>query len=379
MAYPVENIINIATNLSPAGIGTANFGVGMFFANFDSTTTVGFAEGSFRDYTTLAEVAADFATSEDAYIAASAWFSALPRPRSFRILRRIEGDTAVQSINKAIAAGIWFYWFDFESGETATADAVTAIQAAGDASEKFFAFTATGALATAVRDPGVANDVCSAMVSQGSRRAMCFTHATARYAGLEAAAILSTINFSAINSTKTLEFKKLPGITAEDLSTTAYTAMMTKGAPFYTKVETGGQVDNGRVINSKSTSSFGEFIDDVFNLDAFVNALRVGLYNALANVAGKVPQTPAGQLYMNNAAAQVGEQYIKNGYLGEAQYVDEETGETKTTRGYRVITKPEAILSLSSADRAARKCAPVQIIIYRAGAIHAVDVTVDVI
>lgn len=379
MAYPVENIINIVTRIQPAGIGTANFGVGMFFANFDSTTDNTFAEGTFRDYTSPAAVAKDFAISEDAYLAALQWFSAIPRPVSFRIYRRVEDDTAVESINAAINAGIWFYWFDFEAGETASAAAVTPIQAAGDANEKFFAYTAVGALATAVRDPASTTDVCTAMVTQGSRRAMCFTHATNRYAGLEAAAIMSRVNFSAVDSTITLEFKKLPNVDAEDLGATAYTAMNDKGAPFYTVVETGGQQDNGRIINSKSTSTYGEFIDDVFNLDGFVNALRVGLFNALANKAGKVPQTPAGQLYMNNAAAQVGEQFIANGYLGEAEYLDEDTGETKLTRGYRILTKPEDILSISSADKAARKCAPIRIIIYRAGAIHAVDVTVDVI
>ena len=40
--------------------------------------------------------------------------------------------------------------------------------------------------------------------------------------------------------------------------------------------------------------------------------------------------------------------------------------------------KPEDILKLSDSDRNARKCAPVNVRIFRAGAIHAVDITVDV-
>jgi hypothetical protein len=146
---------------------------------------------------------------------------------------------------------------------------------------------------------------------------------------------------------------------------------------FYTQVETGGQVDNGRVINSTTHSTYGEYIDDVFNLDGFVNALKVGVYNALANTTSKVPQTPRGQQVLIDAAAQVGEQFIQNGFLGDREYVDPDDGETKISRGYEVLTKPEDIYDLSDANRAARKAAPIIMRIFRAGAIHAVDIQVD--
>lgn len=375
MAYQAENIINIVTYLTSAGLGTANFGAGMIFADSDSSTDNTFTTGTFRDYASPAEVAEDFDILSDPYLAAQAWFSAIPKPISLRIYLRIAAQTAVQSFNDAINKNIWFYWFDFETSLRATQADVLAVQAAADANGKFFAFTTNEA---AVRDPASSTDIVTKAVAQGNRRMFLLDHATAPYAGFELAAVFSRVNFSAADSTITGEFKKLPGITAENLNTTAYNAMKSKGAVFYTVVETGGQQDNGRVINSKTTSSFGEFIDDVFNLDAFVNFLRVALYNALANIPTKLAQTPAGQAVLNDAAKQVGEQFISNGYLGERNYVDDQTGETKLSRGYELLTKETEILDLSTADRAARKSAPIRMRVFRAGAIHSADVAVYV-
>lgn len=375
MAYPAEQIITIDTRISAAGLGAANFGAGMFFADFDDTTDTSFSQGSFRDYGSTAEGAADFNIASDTMAAMQAWFSALPKPKSFRVYRRIEGDTAVESLLDAINKRIWFYWFEFSTELRATAVDVLAVEAAGDANGKFFAYTSNS---SNVRDPAVTTDIVSQSVAQGSRRVFVLSHATAPYAGLELAAVFSRVNFSIADSTITGEFKKLPGIVAENLNQTAYGAMKSKGAVFYTQVETGGQVDNGRVINSKTTSAFGEYIDDVFNLDAFVNFLTVRLYNTLAGQTAKLKQTPEGQLELINAANQVGEQFVSNGYLGARNYVDPDDGKTKLTQGYEVLTTPNEILDISDEDRAARKPAPIRMRIYRAGAIHDVDVVVDV-
>ncbi|AFO47222.1 DUF3383 family protein [Pseudomonas putida] len=374
MPYPAENIINIVTNIRAAGLGTANFGAGMVFADFDSSTDATFAEGSYRDYGGVSAVAANFSIASDPYLAALAWFSAVPKPRSLRIYLRQENDSPVESLNDAINKRIWFYWFEFETTIRANDADVLALIAAGDAAGKFYAGTTNQA---DVRTPGLATDIVSKAKLQGSRRAFLLSHATAPYAGFELGAVFSRVNFNAANSTITGEFKKLPGIVAEDLTNTAYSAMKEKGAPFYTIVETGGQVDAGRVINSKSTSSYGEFIDDVFNLDGFVNTLTVNVYNALAN-AKKLGQTPDGQQVLIDAASQVGQRYIDNGYLGPRTYTDDETGEEKLSDGWLMLSKAEDILSILDAERSGRFSAPIRMRVFRAGAIHAVDITVDV-
>ncbi|MCE0989316.1 DUF3383 family protein [Pseudomonas putida] len=375
MPYPAENIINIVTNIRAAGLGTANFGAGMVFADFDSSSDATFAEGTYRDYGGASAVAANFNIASDVYLAALAWFSAVPKPKSLRIYLRQENDSPVESLNDAVNKRIWFYWYDFETTIRANDADVLALITAGDAAGKFYAGTTNQA---SVRDPSLSTDIVSKAKLQGSRRAFLLSHATAPYAGFELGAVFSRVNFNAANSTITGEFKKLPGITAEDLTQTAYSAMKEKGAPFYTVVETGGQVDSGRVINSKSTSSFGEYIDDVFNLDGFVNALTVNLYNALANIPTKLKQTPDGQQVLIDAAAQVGQRFIDNGYLGARQYTSDETGEEVLSDGYEILSKADDILDLTDAERSERLAAPIIMRLFRAGAIHAVDVTVNV-
>lgn len=375
MAYPAEDIININVLINSAGLGTSNFGAGMVFADFDSSSDAAFLGGTYRDYGTAAQVAEDFNIASDPYAAALAWFSAIPKPKTLRIYLRIEEDTPVESLNDAISKGIWFYWYEFETSIRAVDADVLALAAAGDAASKFFAFTTNQAT---VRDPSVTTDIVSKAFVQGSRRMFIVSHATEPYAGFELAAVFSRVNFNAANSTITGEFKKLPGIDAESLTPTAYSTMKSKGAIFYTVVETGGEKDMGRIINSKTTSTFGEYIDDVFNLDAFVNFERVALYNALAKVPTKLRQTPPGQQVLINAGSQVGEVFIDNGYLGERIFTDDETGEEKISRGYEMLTKAEEILRISDSERANRDSAPIRMRIFRAGAIHAVDLTANV-
>lgn len=375
MAYPAEEIININVLINSAGLGTSNFGAGMVFADFDSSSDVAFVTGTYRDYGSPAQVAADFDIASDPYAAALAWFSAVPKPKTLRIYLRIEEDTVVESFNDAISKGIWFYWYEFETSIRTSDTDVLALAATGDAANKFFAFTTNQAT---VRDPSVTTDIVSKAFTQGSRRMFIVSHATELYAGFELAAVFSRVNFNAASSTITGEFKKLPGIDAESLTPTAYGAMKSKGAIFYTVVETGGEKDMGRVINSKTTSAYGEFIDDVFNLDAFVNYERVGLYNALTKVPTKLRQTPSGQQVLINAGSQVGEVFIGNSYLGERIFTDDETGEEKLSRGYEMLSKAEDILLISDAERADRDSAPIRMRIFRAGAIHAVDLTANV-
>jgi hypothetical protein len=375
MAYPAEEIININVLINSAGLGTSNFGAGMVFADFDSSSDATFAEGSYRDYGSPTQVAAHFNIASDPYAAALAWFSAVPKPKTLRIYLRIEEHSPIQSLNDAISKGIWFYWYEFETSIRSDDAVVLALGAAGDAANKFFAFTTNQA---GVRDPAITTDIVSKAFTQGSRRMFVVSHATELYAGFELAAVFSRVNFNSANSTITGEFKKLPGIDAESLTPTAYGAMKAKGAIFYTVVETGGEKDMGRIINSKTTSSYGEFIDDVFNLDAFVNFERVSLYNALIKVPTKLRQTPSGQQVLINAGAQTGEKFIDNGYLGARLITDDETGEEKLSRGYEMLTKAEEILLISDAERAERDSAPIRMRIFRAGAIHAVDLTANV-
>lgn len=377
MSYPVENIIPITVRISPAGLNTANFASAMLFAKA-TDLPVGFTKNTKRVYFNLKSLAQDFATTTETYKAGAKWLGSTPAVQSLTVWGTDSADANVTAtLTKAFDAN-WWYWTFFTADVLAVSASVLAIAAFCENNNIMFVNDQTGALATAIRDPAVTNDIASQLNVLGYRHVFTPTHATDAYAGFALAKHFAVVNYSADNSTITGEFKKSPGVAAEDLSDTAYSTMQAKKAPFYSLLDLQGSTDAGRWLNTWTHSTYGEFIDDVVNLDAFINSLRVGLYNALANQPTKLAQTPVGQAVLIGAAKRVCEQYVRNNYLGPRNYIDPDTGLEAYTEGYVILTQPEDILDLSDEDRAQRKSAPIRIRVFKSGAIHICDVTVDV-
>ena len=379
MSYPASNIIRINTRISPAGLGNANFASAMLFAPEDELPS-GFAVDTYRTYFDLAGLSEDFADTSETYKAAQRWLGGIPATRELKVWGTADADaTQAATLNKARNM-IWWYWTMFTAPVLATAADVLAIAQWAEDNGSMFIDNQTGAAATAIRDPSVTNDIASQLTAAGYRHVYTAAHATDPYAGSARAKHFAAVNYSADRSTITGEFKKSPGVVAESLTATAYSAMQSgaKKATFYTVVDNQGSVDSGRWLNTITHSTFGEFIDDVINLDACVNYLTTSLYNALANQVTKLQQTPVGQAVLIGTARATLQQFIANGYLGPRNYLDPDDGLEKYTEGCEILTKPEDILDLSEADRDARKSAPLRIRLFRAGAIHIVDVDLDV-
>ena len=283
----------------------------------------------------------------------------------------------VQALTKAFDVA-WFYWIFFTAGVLADEDEVLEIASWAETNNVMFVNSQTGTAAGEIRDPADTSDIASQLNTLGYRHVFTVAHATDPYAGFALCKHLAVVNYSADNSTIDTEFKKSPGVAAEDLSDTAYATMKSKRVGFYSLLDLQGSTDQGRWLNTWSHSTYGETIADVVDLDAFVNSLRVGLYSTLANQPTKLAQTPVGQANLNGSAKRTGQQYIRNNYLGPRNYTDPDTGLEAYTEGYEVLTQPEDILNLSEADRAAHKSAPIRMRVFRAGSIRIVDVTVDV-
>lgn len=380
MSYPVDNIINILTRISPQGLAFANFGLATLFAP-ESELPVGFLPDTRKTYSSLPALSEDFASTTETYKAASKWLGGIPANNELIVYGVLDADADwTTTLNKA-RNQFWWFWSFFTVGVYAdVTNAVPDIADWSNSNEAMFPNCQTGAEAAKIRDPNDITDIATVLTTAGYRTTYTFTHATDPYAGIASAKWLAVVNYSADRSTITLEFKKLSGTAAESLTDTEYSAMLldTKKAVFYTKVDLQGSTDSGRIINTLTHSTFGEYIDDVVNLAAFVNSLKVTLYNTLSNNLTKVGQDPVGQSLLLDAARTVCEQYVANDYLGPRNYTDPDDGVNKFTTGYEILTKPEDILHLSDPDRAARKSAPIKIRVFRKGAIHHCNVTVDV-
>ena len=379
MSYPVDNIIPITVRISPAGLGFANFAEAVMFAP-EAELPVGFDPDTYREYTSLSALSVDFDDTTDTYKAMARWLGGIPATSNVKVWAVNDLDaTLTATLNKA-RNELWWFWSFFTADVYAVEADVIEIADWSEANESFFMDCQTGANATAIRDPGDSTDIASALTTAGYRYSATFSHASDPYAGIALCKWFASVNYSATNSTITGEYKKLSGVAAEDLTDTEYGAMTqdTKKCQFYSVVDLQGSTDNGRVINSWSHSSFGEYMDDVINLAAFTNFLQVTLYNTIANQPTKLGQDPVGQAVLIGAAKSICETFIANGYLGPREYIDPDDGQEKYTPGYEILTKPEDILSLLEPDRDARKAAPLRIRVFRKGAIHSVAVDIDV-
>jgi len=379
MSYPATNIIQINTRISPMGLGTANFASAVLFAP-KADAIAGFAEDTYREYFSLKSLGADFAPTTETYKAAERYLGGIPATRSLKVWVRATADTTWPETLIKASNVMWWYWSFFTKAVYASIPDVLAIAQWCESNGSMFVNNQTGANAVAIRDTAVNTDVATQLTTLGYRHAITICHATDPYAGNALAKHFAAVNYSAQNSTITGEFKKSPGVAAEDIPDTEYSSMMkaTKKAAFYTVIDNQGSVDSGRWLNTITHSTYGEFFDDVVNLDAMINALTVGLYNMVANQTTKLRQTPPGQAMLVGAARRVGEQYVGNAYLGPRNYMDPDDGITKYTAGYEILTKPEDILDLSDADRNARKSAPIRMRLFRAGAVHICQCDIDV-
>lgn len=379
MSYPATNIIRINARISPAGLGNANFASAMLFAP-QLELPVGFAPDTYRTYFTLVALSEDFDDTTETYKAAQRWLGGIPATRELKVYGAATADaTRVATLNKARNL-LWWYWTMWTAPILAVKADVLAIAQWCEDNTSMFIDSQAGASAAEIRDPADTDDIATQLTAAGFRHVYTAAHATDPYAGSALAKHFAAVNYSADRSTITGEFKKSPGVTAESLSGTAYTAMQSasKKATFYTVVDNQGSIDSGRWLNTFTHSTYGEFIDDVVNLDACVNFLTTSLYNAVAGQTTKLQQTPVGQAVLIGAARATMQQFISNGYLGPRNYLDPDDGLEKYTAGFEILTKPEDILDLSEADRNARKSAPLRIRLFRAGAIHIVDVDLDV-
>lgn len=378
MSYPATNIIRVNTRISPQGLSTANFGSAMLIVPKTDATSL--SEDTYKTYFDVQGVASDFKETTEAYKAASAWLGGTPTVSNLMIWIRNPSDSSWSETLNKIRNKVWWYWTFVTSATYEQAEDVKQIAAWCETNSSMFVNCQSGAAATSIRDELEDSDIASELTKLGYRHCYTAVHETDAYSGIYLAKHFARVNYSAQRSTITGEYKKSSGLSAESLEASAYASMMkdTKKATFYSVVDLQGSNDLGRWLNTRTHSTYGEWIDDVVNLDAFVNAIQVGIYNLIANQTTKLPQTTVGQAMVISAARSVCEQYISNGFLGERNYTDPDDAQDKYTRGYEILTKPEDILDLSSSDRANRKCAPILIRAFRAGAIHTADIDIDV-
>ena len=215
----------------------------------------------------------------------------------------------------------------------------------------------------------------------GSRLKALGYHRTAtQYSSSNAYSIVSlmgrafSVNFSASNTTLTIKFKGQPGVSAEMLSESQATALTSKNVNVFVYYE------NDTAILQEGTMASGAFFDEVHGLDWLQNATQTDVWNLLYQSKTKVPQTEGGMSRIKARIASVFAQAKRNGLIAPGTWNADGFGELQDgdylPDGWYIYSVP--INDQSQSEREQRIAPAIQCAVKLAGAIHFVDVQIDV-
>lgn len=194
------------------------------------------------------------------------------------------------------------------------------------------------------------------------------------YAVCSLLARILTTNYNANNTTITLMYKQEPGIVAESLNTTQLTALESKNCNVFVTY------NNNTAIIEKGTVASGDFVDIITGTDWLALAIQTAAYNLLYTSTTKIPQTDAGTHLIVTTVENICSQGVINGLLAPGIWNSGGFGDLLQgdfmPKGFYVFAAPVALQNQS--DRAARKSVPIQVAVKLAGAIHTIDVIINV-
>lgn len=183
-----------------------------------------------------------------------------------------------------------------------------------------------------------------------------------------------TVNFNGNSTVITLMYKQEPSVIAENLNTEQANAIDAKNCNVFVNY------NNGTAIIQYGKMSSGDYFDVIQDTDWLAYSIQTAVFNLLYTSSTKVPQTDAGNHLIANAIEASCAQAVANGTLAPGQWNANGFGQLKqgdfVTKGYYIYAPP--IYLQSQADREARKSVPFQVAAKLAGAIHDVDVIVNV-
>ena len=171
-----------------------------------------------------------------------------------------------------------------------------------------------------------------------------------------------------------MKFKQEPGVRAETITETQAAALTAKNVNVFVNY------DNDTAIIQQGVMSDGTFFDERHGLDWLENDIQTAVYNLLYTSTTKIPQTDEGTHLIMTTIEDRLAQAVANGLVAPGQWNAGGFGQLKQgdylSKGFYVYAAPVA--TQSQADREARKSVPIQVAVKLAGAIHSVDVLINV-
>lgn len=213
-----------------------------------------------------------------------------------------------------------------------------------------------------VLDSVTTNDIASILQTAKYRRTMTtFSSFASEYPSASILGRAFTVNFNQADSTITLKFKQMPGITVEALTQNQKAVLDSKSANALIVV---GASD----MFAESFMANGVFFDEVHGVDWLTNAIETNVFGYLLTRTTKVPYTDKGIAALEQQVTKALDEAVRNGLIAAGETID---GEFLGT-GYKITTIPAE--DINQSDKEARLYPGLSFVVLGAGAIHSVQI-----
>lgn len=181
------------------------------------------------------------------------------------------------------------------------------------------------------------------------------------------------VNYNAENSALTMHLKALNGVSAEYYTDNEIAKAKAVGCDVYTLIKD---------VPVVMTSGANDFIDNVFNLIAYVSFVQVDTFNLLKQTATKIPQTTSGVQTIVDIVEKTTKGFVRAGvFAGGVWSSPDFFGNIEIFKrnieknGYYVLAGNLA--DQAQSDRQERKSPVIQVAVKNSGAIHSVDIIIN--
>ncbi len=138
--------------------------------------------------------------------------------------------------------------------------------------------------------------------------------------------------------------------------------------------------NNGKAILQHGTMAGGWYFDERHGLDWLQNLMQTEIFNLLYTSATKIPQTEQGVGKISGVIARCCAQGVTNGLIAPGVWNADDIGQLARgdmlTNGFYIYHQPLA--DQAQSEREQRKAPVFQTALKLAGAVHSVDVLVNV-
>ena len=276
----------------------------------------------------------------------------------------IAAETITASLNAInnINSDWYGLLFTKEVRDLVTVNAENAVNAAAawcEARVKVFANTSND---LDVLDSVTTNDIMSVLQLAAYRRTIStFSSFVDQYPSASLLGRAFTVNFDQPDSTITLKFKQLPGITVEQLTINEKIVLDSKNGNALIDV-------GGSFMFSESFMANGVFFDEVHGVDWLTNAIETNVFGYMLTKATKVPYTDKGTAALEQQTIKALDQAKTNGLIAPGETIEG----VFLPLGYK--TTLVDVADVNPSDKSDRQYDGLSAVMIGAGAIHGVQI-----